>query len=268
MDGRHASNARFFDASPFMLRYVYTIRMKSPTSFFKAAFTLIELIVVIAIVCVLAGLLLPVLSSVQSKGYQTATLSNMKQMGAALMSYAGDNNMQLPNRASATGGAAQPNKWPVLLQPYVQNINVYVSPIPDVVVNGKTLSYHINATPAQLLSNTTNYTSYIYNGFNDLNAYNNPAIVVQLNNIGNPAQVILLGVPYPQQNNYYMDFVENNEGLVLNRAAFRNASPYVFSDGSARMLTYTSTDVMTAAPTNGGKYTDWLWLVNKGYSIP
>ena len=61
-----------------------------------AAFTLIELLVVIAIIAVLATLGYAAADSVIGKGHATKCLSNMRQIGAAMQMFVGDNDGTLP----------------------------------------------------------------------------------------------------------------------------------------------------------------------------
>jgi prepilin-type N-terminal cleavage/methylation domain-containing protein len=56
----------------------------------SAAFTLIEMLVVIAIIAVLAALLLPALSSAREKARRTSCLNNLNQFSKGLESYCGD----------------------------------------------------------------------------------------------------------------------------------------------------------------------------------
>jgi len=65
----------------------------------KFAFTLIELMVVIAIIAILVSLLLPVVSSARAKGRQTACTSNVRQILIARKLFVGDNyGNTIPNR--------------------------------------------------------------------------------------------------------------------------------------------------------------------------
>src|SRR4051794_19875452 len=66
----------------------------------KAAFTLVELLVVIAVIAVLAALLLPALGAAKEKGYRASCLNNMHEVGVSVQLYAGDNNSYIPMHPS------------------------------------------------------------------------------------------------------------------------------------------------------------------------
>jgi prepilin-type N-terminal cleavage/methylation domain-containing protein len=63
----------------------------------RKAFTIVEVLVVIMIICILATLLFPALSASKGKAKQTVCISNLRQIYIALQLYRDDNGEYPPN---------------------------------------------------------------------------------------------------------------------------------------------------------------------------
>jgi prepilin-type N-terminal cleavage/methylation domain-containing protein/prepilin-type processing-associated H-X9-DG protein len=87
------------------------------------AFTLVELLAVIAIIALLAGLLLPVLGRAKYKARSTQCVTNLRQWGLAYRQYADDNQDYLPRRGQGMRPLEQidrPEDWFNALPPYLK----------------------------------------------------------------------------------------------------------------------------------------------------
>ena len=99
-------------------------------------FTTLELLVVLGVVVVLAGLMLPALSAAKERARLVNCFSNQRQLAAAFGSYASDWDGVLPRwwtpdggpRNSTLGLQRGERDWAVDTLPYVQDERLYLCP--------------------------------------------------------------------------------------------------------------------------------------------
>ncbi len=103
----------------------------------RRGFTLIELLVVIAILAVLAAILLPVFAQAREKARQASCMSNVKNIGMAVMMYTQDHDETLPDFGFriCPPQVVYPGQGPTyallfteFLQPYLKNKQVFFCP--------------------------------------------------------------------------------------------------------------------------------------------
>ena len=62
----------------------------------KRHFSLIELLITIAVIAILAGLLMPALNMAKQKAIDLHCINNLKQFGTAFMTYRSDSEDKMP----------------------------------------------------------------------------------------------------------------------------------------------------------------------------
>lgn len=142
------------------------------------AFTLIELLIVIAIIALLAAIVFPVFATARDKGRQAACLSNTRQLGNGLMLYVQDSDEMFPFSYAPDLG----NYWPDLVRPYTGQkaggnaATIFLCPSDS----GEALTYSTNPQVIGLYEPSGTPANFF-------------ASVVALPEIAEPTSVVLLG---------------------------------------------------------------------------
>jgi prepilin-type N-terminal cleavage/methylation domain-containing protein/prepilin-type processing-associated H-X9-DG protein len=93
--------------------------------FRPAGFTLVELLVVIAVVGILIALLLPAIQAARESARRTSCTSNMRQLGVALATYHDVFGVLPAAVADDWGGSTQLHSWAVFILPYIEETPLY-----------------------------------------------------------------------------------------------------------------------------------------------
>lgn len=116
---------------------------------YKRAFTLIELLIVIAIIAILSAILFPVVGQAREQARKLSCVSNTRQMANAILMYTQDYDQSYPLCTDSQTGIDPDHfyTWQDLVQPYARNWNIAICPD----------SLHRNPNPNSLEPQTLNY---------------------------------------------------------------------------------------------------------------
>jgi prepilin-type N-terminal cleavage/methylation domain-containing protein/prepilin-type processing-associated H-X9-DG protein len=129
-------------------------KLRSPE---ESGFTLIELMVVIAIIGVLAGMLLPALSRSKSRAQAMVCMNNYKQMLWGWTMYSGDNNSRLAYNSQVV---QDPGAVPGFLAP-VASPN-WVNNVMDWTTNSANTNLDFVNSPNSLLAPYVSFSASMY----------------------------------------------------------------------------------------------------------
>lgn len=196
----------------------------------QAGFTLLELLVVVTIIGILAGMLLPALARAKGRARRVECSSDQRQLNLALLLFADEHEDEFPARARRA------NSWISQLKSY------YLEP-------------KILQCPAD---GWFSDRSYIINGFNDwFEAALSPQDYERYKNWSYPRGMMLGGIPRPtdtitfgeklrDSRQVHMDFyqglgndveeVDHGKHTDANRKA--GGANFSFADGSVRFVKY------------------------------
>lgn len=127
----------------------------------KRAFTLVELLVVLGILCVLAALLFPVFAAARERARCTGCLSNLHQLGSAIALYAVDYDDHIPY---AVDEFTRKEELAVI----TDLDKSVVAAMPDLVtvMQPYAISYNVFACPSERpLDYDPNHTWHIYRNY-------------------------------------------------------------------------------------------------------
>lgn len=193
-----------------------------------SAFTLVELLTVIAIIGILAGIMIPVVGRIRYTARITQCASNLRQIYLAFELYATDNKETWP---AAYSNVAPFPPYPSALRPYIPTINnniygakteVYMCPEAKRIWNYQDAQlYGVNAS--------------LYDGA--------PSKPAPKSRVTTPSRTILLGdmrwdgsYPNSQIGHYILPATAANETEPADKKHARGAANLIFADGHVQFF--------------------------------
>jgi len=215
----------------------------------SGGFTLIEMLVVIAIIVILASLLQPGVQSALQRGRLAGCMSNLRQQGIAVMAYASEHGGKLPTyQAGPSNSHARWGHesigWERALQPYIggdapEDGNVptgnpvFMSPTSGIKWNSALKQYIHGGQPSSRNSYAGLYYNYQSSPINTSRTDPNHSIL-RMNYYENPS---LQPIQWSSQRQSPDPRIEYNTNTLGALSWYSRGRTTLFLDGSVLVLT-------------------------------
>lgn len=201
----------------------------------RGGFTLLELLVTIAIIAILAALLLPAVSRAKQKSVATGCMNNLRQWGLAVNLYTSENNDRLPF-AIYKNIDADVNNFHGLLYPYLSKLAFKYQK--DFITGVSRCPSRLNESPGVHNGLKITYGMNLHNSVNYTNA---DPITFSHTSVPEPSRTLLIaelstGHDHPiifDHPNYAEALANDPHPTVTNQLGYRHSGKAntLFMDG-------------------------------------
>jgi len=177
-------------------------------------FTLVEILVTITLIAILSAVMVPVIRGMMSRSHSVRCSNQLRQIGAACLLYASDNNNTLPVTTHQRRQGIK--SWTITLEPYTS----------------ETLAFHCTKD-----EHPTREISYVINDFLTPNPVGAPDLnLSRLANVSRPESSVLFAEVSPSYLNTDHFHFSVYRGGRIPAAAFAKQVAVERHDGSANYL--------------------------------
>ena len=224
----------------------------------RSGFTLVELLIVVAIIAVLGAILLPVYASAKSSGRRAKCQSNLRQIGQAFQLYQADYSDCYPNTGDPYLWMGRRWRWP--LKRYVilaaqKDPNDPSNPYKSIGQTMSVLKCPEDETPKSVWDDTSYaYAACFYHNPNDVDSMT----IQQLWDPSSPGPPCVTqsssGVLQPSRKAIITEwlanhsFERNEQGKKFGWWEYGGARNYLFADGHVQF--YNSRSILSPANSN------------------